>query len=247
MRSESTDAREVFDYALAGLAPVFVGAALVGVRGELVGANLALILVLVIVGAAAVGGRGPAMVAAIMAAVSFDFFLTRPYLSLKIDSANDVETTVILLLIGLVVGQVAVQARRSNREARRSSGDIARLHRVAEQVANGASPQAVASSVCAELAAMLRLQDCRFEAPPTGDPLPRMGRNGAVAITVHRFVDGEFALPAEGVELPVLGYGRELGRLVLIPDPDIGIPTDECIVAVALADQLGAALTAANH
>ena len=57
----------------------------------------------------------------------------------------------------------------------------------------------------------------------------------------------EFALPAEGVELLVLGRGRELGRFVLEPDPNEGASLEERIVAVALSDQLGAALAAVSR
>jgi hypothetical protein len=45
-----------------------------------------------------------------------------------------------------------------------------------------------------------------------------------------------------GVRLPVLGGGRQIGSLVLDPDPSIGVSLEERLVAVALADQLGAAL-----
>jgi hypothetical protein len=62
---------------------------------------------------------------------------------------------------------------------------------------------------------------------------------------VHRLVGGEFALPTEGVELVVVGGGRQLGRFVLTPRPDVGVSLDRRVVAVALADQLGAALSPA--
>ena len=55
---------------------------------------------------------------------------------------------------------------------------------------------------------------------------------------------GEFTLPAEGVEIPVLGRGRQVGRLVLEPEPDVGVSLEERIVAIAISDQLGAAVAA---
>jgi hypothetical protein len=74
--------------------------------------------------------------------------------------------------------------------------------------------------------------------------LARLERNGSIDIPRHRFVRGEFALPAEGVEIPVLGRGRQFGRLVLTPEPDVGVSIEERVVAIALSDQLGAVLAA---
>ena len=66
-----------------------------------------LVLVVVVVVAAVTGGRVAGAVAAITAALSFDFFHTTPYLSLTMDSSDDVETTVLLLIVGVVVGTIA--------------------------------------------------------------------------------------------------------------------------------------------
>jgi hypothetical protein len=118
------------------------------------------------------------------------------------------------------------------------------LHRVAEQVAAGGSAQDVLETVRSELTELLALRSCEFEQPPFGVPLPRLERNGAIDIPYRKILRGEFALPAEGVEIPVLGRGRQLGRLVLEPDPDVGISIEERVVAIAISDQLGAVLAA---
>jgi hypothetical protein len=44
------------------------------------------------------------------------------------------------------------------------------------------------------------------------------------------------------VELPVRGAGKILGTFLLTPTPVTPISQEECLVAVALVDQLGAAL-----
>ncbi len=74
---------------------------MVGVRGEIDSTNVALVLVLVVVATAAFGGRGPAALSAVVAAISYEFFFTRPFDSLRINRADDVETTLILLAIAL--------------------------------------------------------------------------------------------------------------------------------------------------
>jgi hypothetical protein len=230
-------------YVVGGLLPIVVGCALVAVRGDVVTANLALVMVLTVVVAAGIGGRGPGAFAAVIATMSFDFFLTRPYLSLKIDRAADVETTFALLLIGLAVGQVAVTARRARGQARRGTDEIARLHRVAELAASGAEVDDVVLAVEAELCGLLGLRECRFERTDADTSLPKLERTGAVTgVQIRYFVGRDFALPPQGLQLDVLGRGRRLGHLVLDPEPGHGASLEERVVAVALADQLGAAL-----
>lgn len=238
---------EEIGYVIAGIGPIVVAALLVPVRDDLVNTNLALILVVVVVLAAMAGGRGPGLLAAVVTTMSYDFFLTRPYLSLRIDSTDDIETTVILLVIGLLVGQLVVSARRSRRAAARGADEVARLHRVAEQAASGVPVEDIVRSVETELSGLLGLRECTFERPPFGSELPLLERTGAISgIRVRRYVGDAFALPVDGVALLVLGRGEEMGRLVLRPNADEGASLEERIVAVALSDQLGAALAAEN-
>ncbi len=229
---------------VAALGPIVVASLLVIVRDHLARSNSALVFVVVVVVAAALGGRWTGIAAAVVSAISYDFFLTRPYGSLKIDQGEDIVATVLLLVVGLIVGEIVVWAHRGHRQSQRGSDEIARLHRVAEQVAAGNSANQVLASVCAELSELLSLRDCRFERHPFSVPLPRLERNGSINTPRRRFVRGEFTLPEEGVEIPVLGHGRQLGRLVLEPDPDAGVSIEERMVAIALSDQLGAALAA---
>jgi hypothetical protein len=230
--------------AIGGLGPILVAGLLVPVRDHVASANVALVFVVVVVLAAALGGRWGGVIAAIVSAMSFDFFLTRPYGSLKIDRADDIIATILLLAVGLIVGEIVVWAHRGHRRSRRGRDEIQSIHRVAEQVAAGDRADTVLRSVQAELSGLLSLRGCEFEEPPFGAPLPRLERNGAIDATRRRFSRGEFALPAEGVEIPVLGGGRQIGRLVLAPDPDVGVSIEERVVAIALSDQLGAVLSA---
>lgn len=243
-RPESDSA---FGYAIAVIGPIAVAGALVSVRDDLNNANVALILVVVVVLAAVTGGRGAGVVAAVVSAMSFDFFHTRPYLSLTIDSRDDIETTIILVVIGVIAGELAVRARRGRHAATKGSDEIRALHRVAEQAASGAPVDELVSDVCAELVRLLTLERCEFETAPYGPPMPRLERNGVVVSDRYRLVAGEFALPEEGVELPVMGRGRQVGRLVMYPRADAGASLEERMVAVALSDQLGAALAAADR
>jgi len=229
--------------ALGVVLPIAVGGALVPLRDVTVGTNVALALVVTVVVAAVVGGRQAGAVAAVMAVVSYDFFFTRPYLSLRINSRDDIETAVLLLVVGLIVGSLASRARQAKASAEAGRTELRRIFRVADQVARGAAAADVIAATQVEMTALLGLQECRFEAPPYGEQLPRMERSGVIAgIHDYRYTRGGFELPASGVELPVLARGQQVGRFVLRPTPDVGLSLEERVVAVALADQVGGAL-----
>jgi Domain of unknown function (DUF4118) len=216
---------------------------MVGLRNEVDNTNVALLVVLCVVGTAAFGGRGPAILCAVVGAVSYEFFFTRPYYSLRINDSNDLETTLILLVIGVAVGQVSVYARRRRREATAAGDELASMRRLAERIASGADDQAVVELTVGELVSLLALLGCRFEVEPTGPTLPVLERSGRVEAPYRRVGStGELALPPLGVRLPVVGAGRQVGSLVLEPDPAVGVSLEARLVAVALADQLGAAL-----
>jgi hypothetical protein len=245
-REGGDDERSRFGLAAGGLAAILISVVLVPFRDHIDNANLALILVFVVVCAAIVGGRAAGAVAAITATLAFDFFLTKPFTSMRIDSADDIETALILLAVGLVVGEVASRGRRARRDRERAADAIARVHRVAERIANGAPLPETVRDVRAELAALLLLDDCWLELPPFQWPLPRLERAGTLEGEEQRWFAGGLVMPEYGVQLAVVEGGREVARFVLIGNPNVSVTIDERVVAVALADQLGSAFAAGS-
>jgi Domain of unknown function (DUF4118) len=231
---------------LGGLLPIALAAALVTVRDAAANTNIALALVVAVVIAAVAGGQVAGAVAAVSAALSFDFFHTQPYLSLTIDSGDDAETTVLLLVVGVLVGTIAARGRRARQAASQARDEIQRVHKLAELTAAGEVGASVVGTAQGELIELLSLDDCRFEAPPYETELPVLERSGALSQSTHRYTGNGFELPAGGVSLPVLARGRPVGRFVLTPHPGVGLTLERRIVAVALADQVGGAL-AARH
>ena len=138
---------------LGGLAPIGAAMALVSLRNVMLNTNVALVLVTVVVVAASFGGRLAGAAAAVSAALSFDFFFTLPYLQLRIASADDVETTVLLLVVGLLVGTVGAKERRARSSADASRGEIRRIFRIAELAAHGDDASDVILVAQAELTA----------------------------------------------------------------------------------------------
>ena len=244
-KAPGTDQREdvVAGIVIAALAPIAVAAALVPLRDTVDNTNVALGLVLVVLAAALTGGRLAGAVAALSSVLAFDFFHTQPYLSLTIASGDDVLTTALLLPIGLLVGGVAARGRRARESARSATDQMHRVHRIAELTATGADARSVLEQTQGELVALLGLRTSRFEAPPYDVDLPVIERGGAVDSDRRRHTLDGFELPPGGVALPVLSRGRPVGRFVLDPTPGTGVSLERRIVAVALADQAGAALS----
>ncbi|HEV7686953.1 MAG TPA: DUF4118 domain-containing protein [Acidimicrobiia bacterium] len=235
------------DIALGGLAPIAVAAALVAVRGHVASVNVALVLGIIVVVAGAVGGRAAGMVAALTAAASYDFFHTRPYLSLLIHDVDDVEMTILLLVLGLVSGQLAWQTRVAARQRDGGRGGLDQIRRLADRVAHGNESADVIAAARDELSTLFDLVDCRFEAAPFQDrlDLPCLERNGVVARRRYRMQPGrelELELPVEGIALPVLSRGQIVGRFLLDFGPGAGATLEQRVVAIALADQVGASL-----
>ena len=245
-RPDATGANRLVGYAVGGIAPVAIAAALVPLRGEVDNTNLALILMLSVTTAAILWGRGPGALAAVTSTLAFDFFLTRPYLSANIDDSDDLETALILLVVALLVGEVAARGRWSRRQHDQIAEAVTRVHRVADQIAYDAGLDDVSTSVKSELTALLGLHDCWVELAPFTWPLPRLERGGTLEASEHHWLGTGFSIPQDGVELPVIVKGDEVARVVLIGDPEVAVTLEERVVAVALADQLSSAVALAG-
>lgn len=227
--------------------PVGAAAALVPLRSATDSANIALVLVTLVVAVAAWGGRMAGAAAAVSAALSFDFFYTRPYGSFTIGRRSDLETAVLLLVVGLIVGELSARSTRHRMNADRSSADIARIHAVVEMVSGGTSTDEVIVAVRNELRDLLFLQSCTFSAEFANRPRPRLERDGEVMMAGMRWGVSQMGLPGKEVDLIVHGRGHPVGRFIMVPSPGVPVSWDRRLVAVALGDQVGAALAGANE
>ena len=230
---------------LAGLAaPPAVAVVLVPFRASLPNTDAALALVLVVVAVAAAGRRLAGVAAAVSAAAWFDFFLTVPYERFTMTRRPDVETTALILAVGIAVTEIAVRGRRQHAAAARRAGYLDGISAAAGAMAAGTEPRLVIEEVCGQLTGLLGLAGCRFQdgAAGIGSP-PRLLRVGRVITAAGQTWDTELAgLPPGGeTELLAEAGGLLMGRFLLAPGP--GRPSaEQRLVAVGLAGQAGAAL-----
>ena len=199
-----------------------VAALLVPFRDWLGSSNVALILAIVVVVAATFGGRLAGVLTSVAAALAFDFFHTRPYLTLRIDRRVDIIAGARSCSCSgwwwassprcakrmWPLPAVTSAARPTWRTWRRSSPP----ERMRE----------VWPVVKRSLVEQLDLAECRFEPAPFEGHLTDLTRTGRVDTELLHYEAGGFTLPAEGVEVPVSHGGHVLGRLVLVPQPHRG-------------------------
>src|SRR5437868_14881318 len=86
--------------ALGGLATMAVAGWLVPWRDRIGQTNVALLLVVVVVAAASIGGHTAGLVASLVAALSFNFWYTPPYGTLRVADTQDIERIVLLFVVG---------------------------------------------------------------------------------------------------------------------------------------------------
>jgi K+-sensing histidine kinase KdpD len=126
------------------VASLLVGVAIEPFRRTIGLENVVLVYLLVVVLAAAVGGRTAGLFAAVSAALSYDFFLTTPYHTLAIDSAAQLITVGLLLATGLVASLAGRARRRLSVAADEQAGLLQLLNAVAATAAAGGDADRVA-------------------------------------------------------------------------------------------------------
>lgn len=227
--------------ALAAIAGIGVAALLVVIRGSVDNSVTVLVLAAVVSLCGALGGWRAGLAGAVAAAVSFNFFHTRPYLSLRIHDADDILTAATLLIVGVIAGLTSSVAHRRRQQVVATHDELAAIERVADLVATSNDPADVETAVRAELLSLLGLSACSVEAT-LEEGMPSLGRGGALADAARVYHDGGFELPATGVAIPVLRTGSVVGHLVCTPAPGVAVSVARRRAAVTLADLLGMSL-----
>ncbi|MFK0292508.1 DUF4118 domain-containing protein [Streptomyces sp. NPDC090442] len=233
--------------AAALLLPPAVSAALLPFRDWMSNTNAALVLVVVVVAVAVLGHRLAGALAALSAAVWFDFFLTRPYEQFAITKSADIVTAVLLLAVGVTVSQLAAHTRELKVIAITDDDYLAQIHHTARLVETAAGPDMVVDHVRRQLVGLLGLSGCRFEYGTLIGHPPRLLEDGSIAWGRRHWDADRDGLPEdEPVELRVSHGGHFHGRFMLQGAPGSAPPLGARLVAVTLADQVGAAFEAVS-
>src|SRR5262247_1958574 len=121
---------------------IALGVALIPLRGATSASNLAFAFVAFVIAMAEFGGRTAGLAAAVVSAMSLNFFLTEPYLTLAMSKTDDMVAFVGMAVCGLIAAAFGTRRARSAQTASRVRGDLLALRRVLKPLETAASPVA---------------------------------------------------------------------------------------------------------
>jgi hypothetical protein len=207
---------------------VLLGFALIPLRESVGASNLSFTFVVLTVVISAFGGRAAGVATALTSALSMDFFLTRPYLRLQIDSSHDVMAFAGLTITGLVAASLGSPDRiAALRELR---GHVQLLHAGLRELEGGGPTDAELGRV---------LESARYVLPVSGLAVrdlhdrvaavapPKYGLEPIPAEVVEadtllprgaRAPRRPFPLPAHGARAAIVTRNRQVGWLDLWGD-----------------------------
>jgi K+-sensing histidine kinase KdpD len=178
--------------------------------------------------------------------VWFDFFLTEPYQRFTIADPDDIEATVLLVLIGVGVTEIALWGHRQQAGAARRSGYLEGVLGAARIVSEGDTPASTLVDVVGrQITEVLGANSCRYIAGPIHDArIALLDHDGVVTRGGHAVDVEKSGLPYnEYVALLVRRGPRVIGHFLVTATTNVTYPSKERRqVAVLLADQVAAAL-----
>lgn len=212
-------------------------AATSSIRDQVGASNVGIALAIVVAGAALISRRA-GLTTAVTAALTFNFFHTQPYHSLRIHESRDVAIVALLAGLGLVISDISAWRYRRDALAQHHRQALMAPASVGALVAGIHPVGVVWPAVVTSIVDQLGMAECGVVTErPTNIPL--------ISRAVSRNADGDdsFVLPAKGASIAVQIGDRVLGFLVVMPPPGTVSLTVERRVIIAFADHLAIALT----
>ncbi len=183
---------------------------------------------------------------AVLAGVVAPLLLTVILVPFRSGFPNTDAALALILVIGVAVTEIAVWGRRQHLAASRRAGYLEGINAEAEAVAVGGSSSALIDQVCGQLSRLLALRSCRFQYGVAGLGRPARLQHDGRLMTGDRVGDIEGdGLPAD-TELLAENHGILQGRFLMSPHPGSRPTLEQRLVAIAFADQVGAALAASR-
>src|SRR5262245_21788156 len=117
--------------AVGAIGAMVLGMALIPLRTVTSASNLAFAFLALTIVVAEVGGRAAGLATAVVSALSLNFFLTEPYLTLTIDRPDDIVAFGALACSGLIAATFGRRRAYSSEALGRARDDLAALERLA--------------------------------------------------------------------------------------------------------------------
>jgi two-component system sensor histidine kinase KdpD len=229
-------------------------AGLVFQRTEL--ADIVMIYMLGLVIVAMRFGRGPTLLASLLSVAAFDFIFVPPYFTFAVTNFRHVGTFSVMLLVGVVIGNLTERIRAQARLARAREQRTRALFLLGQELARSAGTSALVASAIQKVAtqfqsrAVIMLPDSTgmVDAPqhPFAFPLDEAERGVAQWVFDHCEPAGLGTVTLPGgraTYLPLLGSKGSLGVLGVLPeDAPQWLEPDQRQLLEAFANQTALAL-----
>jgi K+-sensing histidine kinase KdpD len=214
------DERDVLYAGLGPLAAILIGMALVPFRGMTTASNFTFVFMALVILVSEWGGRAAALLTAVTAALSLNFFLTAPYLRLTIHGRDDILAFVGLGACGLLAAALGSDRSRRTRDLEAARRHLDVLHTTLGQL-EAAGPVEPA---------LTRVLNAMKAAFPLVAAVVRDERNHLVAASdtayarpvPQRALAAEAAPPADGGRLALVAGNRQVGWLDVWGDTSRG-------------------------
>lgn len=215
------DADKLFYLGVGPLAAIVLGAGLIPFRELTTASNLTLVFLVLTIIVGHLGGRWPAVATALTAALSLDFFLTRPYMRLSIESKQDLIAFGGLAVCGLVAAALGTR-RGPTRQLRRQWAVLEEALRHLERRGPGLERlnSILQGVVTAFPVAALAVRNARGEVVASCGPASVRESAPTLEGWPDDLAGSERGWPKSGDELPATGMrlllsdeGRSLGSL----------------------------------
>jgi two-component system sensor histidine kinase KdpD len=230
-------------------------------------ANASIVYLAAVVATAIIAGTPGAVVASLASFLLYDFFFTHPYFTFSISDPSEWLSVILLLSVGVVVGQLAAMQRSRADEARAREREARALFAVSRALATRESTAAVLPVIAQMLRDQTRMERLWVSlvgelagraAADTGGPQPRAippvqrvlrrmpGDEPAQWVRVHNPHDAMAPREVGGLEAYRIGIeagGSSLGSIWALRERQTGEPDrTETRLLGAAADQLGQAM-----
>ena len=215
-------------------------------------ANIVMVFLLSVVGVAVWLGRGPAVLAAFVSVAAFDFFFVPPRLSFAVSDVQYLLTFAVMLIVGLVTGQLTAGLRFQARVARHRETRSRALFEAARDLSNMLTNESVIEVAQAVIAREFRAQVIVYLQDADGRLQPPKTAVGGLDIGTAQWALDHNQAAGQGTDtlagsawlyLPlkatmrsrgVLAIRPEVPRLLLVPEQRQQLETFAALTGMAL-------------
>ncbi len=229
---------------LGGLGAMALGVALIPLRGVTSASNLAFVFLAFTIVVAELGGRGAALVAALVSAMSLNFFLTEPYLTLVITKMDDIIAFFALATCGLIAAAFGRRRQRASTGARRARASLEVIDQVVTRLRSGEPLDRALGDLrrCLGVSCVALRNpegDIMAVTPPEAFPPPaRAVLDAMTLVAASEIQPGRrgIRLPAGGAKIALAARDQPLGWLELWNGRAEGFDRDESrVVSIAVS------------